>query len=356
MQSTYLPDAQNFSVFDSSFNHIQGNQYNYTDPPIPSSSPSLPGALVTEQTTSTTTTVNNIYGNQINKIVQRHEKKPTEFDDFRIVKRGDICRYRDVVQYQSLPDGHQKCTKDGQCESCQQQRVNKTVCIAKVNGAQGKFMVMTYSGPGRQKAFERDFRKYSSVGTSRVPQMYAVDVGSIPSIVYWNELIPVVLLKGNLGCLGEMYLDSLRWKWSCEAGELWIDPTQSAICRGPEGPSPSLNYSWQGIEDMPSTVDLLQDDVCLRFMASCKSKEVDYTFVEWIGLTRSATVMPNSFDQPTVISTLTQAPIAIANNVWADPYCKFGETKVLDSGLTRWALCNLLIFLSIMLKQIPSGK
>ncbi|KAK1230361.1 hypothetical protein PQX77_006552, partial [Marasmius sp. AFHP31] len=81
MQSTFFPDAHNFSVFDSSFNHIQGDQYNYTNPLIPGSSSSVSGAMVAERTTSMTTMVNNFNGNQINRIVKRRKKKPTEFDN-----------------------------------------------------------------------------------------------------------------------------------------------------------------------------------------------------------------------------------------------------------------------------------
>ncbi|KAK1225504.1 hypothetical protein PQX77_011557 [Marasmius sp. AFHP31] len=342
MQSTFFPDAHDFSVFDSSFNHIQGDQYNYTNPPIPGSSSSVPGAVVAERTTSMTTMVNNFNGNQINRIVERRKKKPTEFDDFRVLKRGDICRYQDVVQFS--PNQQWWCDPDCQCEFCQHEKVIKTVCIGKVEGTRGKFTVMTYSGPGGRKAFERDFQQYSSVVTSRVLQMYAVDIGSIPSILYWNELVPAVVLKGNVGLLGQMYLSSLCQQWNCAEGELWMDPTRGVICCGPEGPDPNLPYSALEVEDMPSTVDLLQDNVCLRFMASCQSKKVDHTFLDGIISTKSDVGMLELFDQPTIISALTQTPIAIGNHVWDDEYNNFVEKKVLESGLTRFRVVGHGLF------------
>ncbi|KAK1235507.1 hypothetical protein PQX77_001265 [Marasmius sp. AFHP31] len=275
--------------------------------------------------------VNNFNGNQINRIVKRRKKTPTEFDDFRIVKRGDICRYKDVVQFSS----NWWCDPNCRCESCQRADIIKTVYIGKVEGTRGKFTVMSYSGPGGRKAFENDFRKYSSVVSSRVPQMYAVDIGSIPSILYWNELVPAVVLQGNLGWMGRMYLSSLRRVWKCKEGELWMDFARGVICCGPEGPYPNLPSSQLEIEDMPSTVDLLQEDACLRFMASCKSKVADRAFVEGIGSAGSDVVVPESFDQPTVISALTQTPIAVGNNVWESYGC-LKERKVLESGLTRF--------------------
>ncbi|KAK1233242.1 hypothetical protein PQX77_003606 [Marasmius sp. AFHP31] len=195
---------------------------------------------------------------------------------------------------------------------------------------------MSYSGPGGRKAFEEDFRKFSSVVTSTVPQMYAVDIGSVPSILYWNELVPAAVLKGNLGWMGQMYLFSLRWMWKCKANELWMDSARGTICCGPEGPYPHLPYSDLEIEDMPSTVDLLQEDVCMRFMASCKSKQVDRVFVRGIRSAGSDIVVPESFDQPTIISALTQTPIAVGNDVWESQFRHLTERKVLESGLTRF--------------------
>ncbi|KAK1226505.1 hypothetical protein PQX77_010513 [Marasmius sp. AFHP31] len=280
--------------------------------------------------------VTTIHGNQINNVMQPEKREPTEFDDFRIVKRGDICREQDVVQF--VLDDYmclQRYIQDCRCESCQGQAI-KTVCIGKVEGTRGKFTVMSYSGPGGRKAFEEDFRKFSSVGTTKVPQMYAVDIGSVPSILYWNELVPAVVLMGNVGLLGRRYLSSLRQQWGCAQGELWMDPKRGMICHGPEGPFP--NFGMGGldiIENMPSTVDLLQEDICLRFMASCKSREVDHIFVAGIRSARRDVVVPESFDQPTVISALTQTPIAVGNNIWDDPYGDFVERKVLESGLIR---------------------
>ncbi|KAK1230892.1 hypothetical protein PQX77_005996 [Marasmius sp. AFHP31] len=334
MQSNFFPDAHDFSVFDSNFTHVQGDQHNNNTLRI---SRIRTGAAATDTSShagiTQGTTVTTIHGNQFNQVIQQQKKEPTEFDDFRIVKRGDICRNRDVVQFSSKHWTWHR--QDCQCESCQQRTFTKTVCIGKVEGTCGTFTVMSYSGPGGRKAFERDFRQYSSVVSSKVPQMYAVDIGSVPSILYWNELVPAVVLKGNLGWMGSMYLFALYVKWGCKQEELWMDPTQGVICCGPSGPHPNLPLTWLEIEDMPSTVDLLQEDVCLRFMASCKSEEVDRAFVEGIRSAEGDVVVPESFDQPTVISALTQTPIAVANNFWEGSGC-FKERTVLEGGLTRF--------------------
>ncbi|KAK1217918.1 hypothetical protein PQX77_019411 [Marasmius sp. AFHP31] len=337
MQSTFFPNARNFAISHGSFSHVEGDQHNTHNIRISRMST---GAAAAESNGHTSIiqgiTITTIHGNQIHNVVQPEKKEPTEFDDFRIVKRGDICRDQDLVQF--VPEDY-RCrrwyTQDCECDFCQRQ-VIKTVCIGKVEGTQGKFTVMSYSGPGGRKAFEKDFWKYSSVVSSRVPQMYAVDIGSIPSILYWNELVPAVVLKGKLGWMGQMYLYSLHWKWKCKVEELWMDSARGVIRCGPKGPYPDLPYSELKIEDMPSTADLLQEDVCLRFLASCKSKEVDHVFVEGIESAGSDTFMPESFDQLTVVSALTQTPIAVAKNVWENRDNRCVERKVLESGLTRF--------------------
>ncbi|KAK1235505.1 hypothetical protein PQX77_001263 [Marasmius sp. AFHP31] len=335
MQSNFFSDAHDFSVFDSNFTHVQGDQHNNNTLRI---SRIRTGAAATDTSSragiTQGTTVTTVHGNQFNQVIQQQEREPTEFDDFRIVKRGDVCRHQDVVEFHNDYYCRRWYTQDCQCKSCQGQ-VIKTVCIGKVEGTRGEFTVMSYSGPGGRKAFERDFRKFSSVVSSGVPQMYAVDIGSIPSILYWNELVPAVVLKGNLGWMGQMYLYSLHGIWKCKVEELWMDSARGVICCGPEGPYPHLPYSELKIEDMPSTVDLLQEDVCLRFMASCKSKQVDRVFVAGIRSTGSDVVVAGSFDQLTIISALTQTPIAVGNNIWESFGCP-GEGGLLESGLTRF--------------------
>ncbi|KAK1233286.1 hypothetical protein PQX77_003561 [Marasmius sp. AFHP31] len=336
MQSTFFPDARDFDISHSSFSHVKGDQHNTHN--IQISRMSTGGAatdtgshaVITQGTTITT-----VHGNQFNQVIQQQERELTEFDDFRIVKRGDICRDRDVVQLSSkhLPWHRQDCR----------------FCIAKVGGTQGKFTVMSYSGPGGRKAFEKDFRNFSSVVTSGVPQMYAVDIGSIPSILYWNELMPAAVL--NVGVLGQIYLQSLCWEWGSTVSELWMDSARGVICYGPCGPD--LDVPWLGLEikDMPSTVDLLQDDVFLQFMANCRSKEADCVFIKGIETTMDAIDVPESFDQPTVISALTQTPIAVTENVWDSDDSGFnigGDRKVLDNGLTRFRVEGITDFRTII--------
>ena len=98
-----------------------------------------------------------------------------------------------------------------------------------------------------------------------------------------------------------------------------MDAGRGIICRGPEGPHPDLS-NWDPRDvDVPSSVDFLKEDVFLRFLASYKSKTVDYIFVR--GMMQHCIIGNASemWNQPTVISTLTQTPIALANSFISEP-------------------------------------
>ena len=114
-----------------------------------------------------------------------------------------------------------------------------------------------------------------------------------------------------------------------------MDAGRGIICRGPEGPYPLLPSWNSGGVSVPSTVDLLQEDVFLRFLSGLKSKDVDRgvalaMMYSWVNEDAS-----EMCDQPTVISTLTQTTIALANNVWGNPFGSFSERTLLEKGLNR---------------------
>ncbi|KAK1235207.1 hypothetical protein PQX77_001575, partial [Marasmius sp. AFHP31] len=122
--SQFFPNAQNFMVVGGSFNHVERDQYNYHGPTT---------------------------------IVQRQIKQQTEFDEFYRVKRGAICRLKniDINKYPRYWDDVPQKWWDSEV----QLRADRTVCAARVLEQPGMvFTVMEYSGPEARKAFEQDFR------------------------------------------------------------------------------------------------------------------------------------------------------------------------------------------------------
>ncbi|KAJ8081716.1 hypothetical protein PM082_007562 [Marasmius tenuissimus] len=100
-----------------------------------------------------------------------------------------------------------------------------------------------------------------------------------------------------------------------------------------------------GIGGLPLTIDFLQEGVLIRFLASQKSKQADRAVVgsfvsaDVRSSLRDSAFVPRRVSQPTVFSTLTNAPIAVANNVWTTSlFSNLSDRKLLENGLTRFAL------------------
>ncbi|KAK1229287.1 hypothetical protein PQX77_007654 [Marasmius sp. AFHP31] len=301
MLSRFFHKARNFQITGSTFNQVQGDQHN----------------------TYTTT------------IVQAKEE-PSEFDEYFKLRLGGIFKLRDVGST-SYPrrwdDGRREWGEEGEL------RFDKTICTARVLEQPGMvFTMLQYSGPDAHRAFLEDFRMLSNTLTSNASQIYGYSKSSIPSLILYNDLAPASrLMEGNLD-LGVMYLLSLAWQLGCkDPGELWIDNGRGIICRGPPGPGFRTGYKpvhWFGESDVPLTTDLLQSDVLLRFAASLKSWEVDRYVIRYTFPSTSADGSVR-VSQPTVISKLTNTPIAVANNAWKSDDDTLSDRKVLGDGLTR---------------------
>ncbi|KAJ8089512.1 hypothetical protein PM082_014768 [Marasmius tenuissimus] len=127
----------------------------------------------------------NVLGDQHihhHQVTRQGKKKRAIFNDFENVKRGHICRLRDVCQVLSRCEVHYRRGEECQCP----QEVVKTVCTAKLIGVGGEFTAVSYVGRNARRAFEREFRQLSGQPSSGLAQIYAIDDGTIPSMVLWH--------------------------------------------------------------------------------------------------------------------------------------------------------------------------
>ncbi|KAK1235919.1 hypothetical protein PQX77_000840 [Marasmius sp. AFHP31] len=295
---------------------------------------------------------NQVQGDQYNNyncttIFQAKEEELTEFDEYFKVKRGALQMLNDIwcSKYpRRWDDGDRERSEEGK------PRVDRTICTARVLEQPGMvFTVVQYSGPDARRAFEDDFRMLSRILTSTTSQIYGYTKSEIPSLILYNELIPAAHL--HVGELGRKYLGSIARQLGCETGflpttnELWMDCGRGAFCRGPPGPAWA---GWSGfrIGDIPLEADFLREDVLLRFLASVKSKEVDRIVVRHLasGGFRSTS---RRVSQPTVFSTVTNTPIAVANNTWRNENESLSDLKSLENGLTRFTLTGPPQYISL---------
>ncbi|KAK1217450.1 hypothetical protein PQX77_019887 [Marasmius sp. AFHP31] len=257
MSSQFFQSAQNTQITGGSFNHVHGDQVNYTT-----------------------------------TIVQAEKKELTLLDEYYYVKRGAIYKLKENGRY---------LWEEGE----------KWIEILDRPGR--VFTLVEYSGPEARKAFEKDFAMLISGLTLNGPQVYGYNLSAAPSMLMYNELVPAAQV--NAGIVGRIYLYNLQFQLGCETEELWLDLGKGVFCRGPPGPQPRLSI-WRFENQLPLTAELVQEDVLLRFLAGLKSEHVDEVVVGGVAFSGALTDVPERVLRPTVISTLTNAPIAVTNNTW----------------------------------------
>ncbi|KAK1233605.1 hypothetical protein PQX77_003232 [Marasmius sp. AFHP31] len=315
MLSGFFHKARNLRITGGNFSQVQGDQYNYTT------------------------------------IFQAKEEELGEFDEYFKVKRGALLKLKDIGCFtypRRWDDGDRRWWEEGQ------PRVDTTICTARVLEQPGMvFTVVQYSGPDARRAFEDDFRMLSRILTSTVSQIYGYTKSEVPSLILYNELIPAAHLR--VGELGDIYLGNIARQLGCETdiltttNELWMDCGRGAFCRGPPGPA-WAGWSCFRIGDIPLEADFLREDVLLRFLASVKSKEVDHDVIWHLKPRGWWRLWPPSrrVSQPTVISTLTNTPIAVANNTWSSSrHSNLSDVKSLENGLTRFTLTHPPRYISL---------
>ncbi|KAK1234749.1 hypothetical protein PQX77_002043 [Marasmius sp. AFHP31] len=317
MLSGFFHKARNLRITGGNFNQVQRDQYNnynYTT------------------------------------IFQAREEEVTEFDEYYRVKRGALLKLKDI--------GHSTSPRrwvDGDGNEWEEEgpRVDRTICTARVLEQPGMvFTVVQYSGPDARRAFEDDFRMLSRILNSTASQIYGYTKSEIPSLILYNEMIPAAHL--DEGGLGHIYLGSIVRQLGCVLGnwgtsnELWMDCGRGVFCRGPPGPASLALLGGFRIGDIPLEADFLREDVLLRFLASLKSKEVDHDVI-WQLTSGLRRLWPQSrrVSQPTVISRLTNTPIAVADNTWGIRHGNLSDVKSLENGLTRFTLTHPPQYISL---------
>ena len=121
-----------------------------------------------------------------------------------------------------------------------------------------------------------------------------------------------------------------------------MDCSRGIICRGPEGPEPNIHVDGDGfqvlsedIHDPATTVDLLKDDILLRYLASFESKTVDEEFVSGLQMDWDEEEVPAWVGQPSIVCKSINAPVAVVDRTWRSQEDSLVEREVLGNGWIR---------------------
>ncbi|KAL0570200.1 hypothetical protein V5O48_011774 [Marasmius crinis-equi] len=168
------------------------------------------------------------------------------------------------------------------------------------------------------------------------------------------------IMRGNGQSTGLMVVgyegqDAREDQLGCLWEEVWMDLKDGALCREPEGPYPEVEWEGFGIkiENIPSSAELLKEDVFFRFLTGLKLKAADPVVLKALHLASRQEFVDLQFNQPTVIYSLTNTPIASVTPSWY----QYGGTDgvLLADGQTRFTLINPPTNIKIQLSSSPTA-
>ncbi|KAL0564784.1 hypothetical protein V5O48_017254 [Marasmius crinis-equi] len=335
--SDFLRNARDFSIGDhATFNSVQGNQYTNNNYHV----------------TNTSTAVV-----KRKPLWMRLLGKESEYDQYEEVKRGDVKLIREVSSHVPRHENYiqgRYTYKDSKC--------TKTVSAGQIIGRGDSMMtVVSYEGPEAQKEWKRDFKQCSSTLCARNAHLLGINQSKIPLLIFTSELIPAAQFLVDVGPLGRAYLFTLSVsaQFDCLWTEMWMDPQHGVLCRGPEGPQRELQIGYRLLLDesldTPPTMELLQDDICTRFLVSLDIDDdvafglsgaySDCSVIEVVDKSDprapfwEPTLDHFKVTQPVVVSSLTSTLVAVKTQIlnWCGSD-DLNKWVLLANGMTSWLI------------------
>ncbi|KAG7090018.1 hypothetical protein E1B28_011639 [Marasmius oreades] len=268
-------------------------------------------------------------------IIQTREKRTKVgrdlpgLSEYTEIKRGDIYKDNDVCySWQLCSNGNDD--------------TEAAVYVARImiggQFGQNRYTVKTYRGRNAKKEWRRDFSRCSEDWLRNIP-LFGYNKSSVPSLIFCGELVPVAYMEPRMGWVGLLYLELLRASLGCSRNELWMDPTQGRLCRGPSGPK-CYNWPEQDFDGIvPSNVEFLKEEVVIRYFAS---KEHDRALLYTLSYSCHSEILDGDIPATShthVISGLTDSTIAFFESVrwesWTD--C-LGKGQEMPDGASRFRL------------------
>ncbi|ESK90579.1 hypothetical protein Moror_4248 [Moniliophthora roreri MCA 2997] len=196
--------------------------------------------------------------------------KRTEYDEFEYIKRGHFTSVEDLGSI-DLVDWDWKW-RNG--ELIGRHKARKTICTVEIIDRKSKFTAMFYEGKDAHRFWEDDFRQFSRIENSGSFRLFGINQSAIPALIFHHELIPLAHIFTRSFWM-DIYIEYLRSNMGCYQTSLWIDTTSGVLCRGPKGPYFCLFTNAVNAIVVPPTVDMLKEDISLRFFSKFGSRVDD---------------------------------------------------------------------------------
>ncbi|ESK90638.1 hypothetical protein Moror_4207 [Moniliophthora roreri MCA 2997] len=200
-----------------------------------------------------------------------------DYKEFEYVKQGDLYIVKKI---------HPQDTQDWEWSDVTI-HADRMIYIAEIRGIPAsRFTVVSYHGQDAIKLWRSDFlessrRRYDQTSA----QLFGINRSYIPSLIFYNELIPVshVVRKSCFwGYLALSFLEAMRHWYERPLSQgyravirLWIDTRTGQFCQNPNDRSSGLLRQGFGFykfsfglsaSSVPSTTDMLKEDNALRFL------------------------------------------------------------------------------------------
>ncbi|KAK7025590.1 hypothetical protein VNI00_015883 [Paramarasmius palmivorus] len=203
--------------------------------------------------------------------------EPTEYDEFKRVTTGEMYLLEEI--HRDIPG----CS----CPSCRTQR---TIYSVELPERKIKCTAIEYKGPKAQEFWEADFRHFSQNRSPDAWQLYGLNRSNVPFLIF-HDAMPYTDQVGaiELVPLGHFYKKSfwgdifvywLRLELDCDESALWLN-TRGTLTEGPEGPAFRVPGAGRLREiTIPSSAEMLQDDIFLQFLLQFPSTTIDRLIVD----------------------------------------------------------------------------
>ncbi|KAF9260534.1 hypothetical protein L218DRAFT_1002505 [Marasmius fiardii PR-910] len=248
--------------------------------------------------------------------INSRKRKRTIHDEFEDIQRGNVYRIRDLHRIDGIIR-----PKFYWYEAETLFEAERTISTAEIQGNNSRFTVVSYRGKDAKKAWEEEFRQWSENTDATNMQLFGINRSDVPLLIFHRELLPLMHFMGRIGKFGQLYASTLaRTVMECPLCELWMDPKQGTLIRGVEGSRPDrYYYSFDHIRNLPSSVELLREDVCFRFFAQLPlNKAFDNNLIEVLYWMYSKDeILSEAFQQPHVSTDLNNRTIRVRGGKWS---------------------------------------